>query len=140
VFDLSKYAGTKINQAYLGSCTGGRTEDIAIAAKILKSKQVHKDTRMILVPASKAVLEECIAKGYIQTLLEAGVTLAATGCAACLGIHQGLLADGESCISSTNRNFPGRMGHKNGQIYLASPAAVAASAIHGEISDPRLEL
>jgi len=140
VFDLSKYAGTKLNQAYLGSCTGGRTEDIAIAARILKGKQIHKDMRMILVPASKAVLEECIAKGYIQTLLEAGVTLTATGCAACLGIHQGLLAEGESCISSTNRNFPGRMGHKRGQIYLASPAAVAASALHGVISDPRAEL
>ena len=140
VFDLSKYAGTKLNQAYLGSCTGGRTEDIAVAAKILKGKKVHKDTRMILVPASKGVLEECIAKGYIQTLLEAGVTLTATGCAACLGIHQGLLAEGESCISSTNRNFPGRMGHKKGQIYLASPAAVAASALHGVISDPRREL
>lgn len=140
VSDLSKFAGTPVNQAYLGSCTGGRTQDIAVAAKILQGKQIAPNVRMILVPASKAVLEECLAKGYIQTLLAAGVTLTATGCAACLGIHQGLIAEGETCISSTNRNFPGRMGNVKGRIFLASPAAVAASALHGVISDPRAEL
>jgi len=140
VTDLAKQAGTQLNQAYLGSCTGGRTQDIAIAAQILQGKHIAPNMRMILVPASKAVLEECLAKGYIQTLLAAGVTLTATGCAACLGIHQGLLAEGETCISSTNRNFPGRMGHNKAHIFLASPASVAASALHGVITDPREEL
>lgn len=91
---------------------------------------------MILVPASKKVLEECMEKGYIKTLLEAGATLTAPGCAACLGIHQGLLAEGEACISSTNRNFPGRMGSVKGRVYLGSPATVAASALQGKITDP----
>ncbi len=136
VSDLADYAGTPINQAYLGSCTGGRTEDFAVAASILKGKKIPTSTRMILVPASKAVLEACLAKGYIQTLLEAGATLTATGCAACLGIHQGLLAADEVCISSTNRNFPGRMGSVKGRIFLGSPATVAASALNGVITDP----
>ena len=87
-----------MNQAYLGSCTGGRTPDFAIAAKILKGKHIAEGTRMILVPASKKVLEECMEKGYIKTLLEAGATLTAPGCAACLGIHQGLLAEGEAAF------------------------------------------
>lgn len=134
---LETYAGTPVQQAYLGSCTGGRTEDIAIAASILKGQKVSVGTRLILVPASKFVLQECIEKGYVQTLLAAGATLVAPGCAACLGIHQGLLADGEVCVSATNRNFPGRMGHGNGRIFLASPAAVAAAARAGRIVDPR---
>ena len=93
--------------------------------------------RMLVVPASKKVLQDAIAAGYITDLIEAGCALVSPGCAACLGTHEGLLAEGESCISSTNRNFPGRMGHKNGRIYLASPAAVAASALTGAITDPR---
>lgn len=136
VDDISVYANIPVNQAYLGSCTGGRTEDFGIAAEILKGKKIPSTTRMILVPATRFVLNECIEKGYIQTLLEAGATLTASGCAACLGIHQGLLAEDEVCISSTNRNFPGRMGHSKGRIYLASPASVAASALEGKITDP----
>lgn len=136
VYDLSRYEGVPINQAYLGSCTGGRLPDIAIAASILQGKHIPTSTRMIVVPASKKVLQDAIAAGYIQTLIEAGVTLTAPGCAACLGIHQGLLTAGETCISSTNRNFPGRMGHKDAQIYLASPASVASSALNGCITSP----
>jgi homoaconitate hydratase family protein len=136
VSDLAQYEGTPINQAYLGSCTGGRTPDFAVAAHILKGKKIPSTTRMIIVPASKKVLEECMDKGYIKILLEAGATLTAPGCAACLGIHQGLLAEDEVCISSTNRNFPGRMGSVKGRIYLGSPAAVAASALNGKITDP----
>jgi homoaconitate hydratase family protein len=138
VDNLAKFAGITVNQAYLGSCTGGRTEDFAIAASILKGKKIHAGTRMILVPASRFILSECIEKGYIQTLLEAGATLTAPGCAACLGIHQGLLAEDEVCIASTNRNFPGRMGHAKGKIYLGSPATVAASALNGVIAEPEL--
>lgn len=137
---LQKFAGTPIQQAYLGSCTGGRTEDFAVAAQILRGQHIPVSTRMVLVPATRFVLQECLEKGYIQTLLDAGATLTAPGCAACLGIHQGLLAEGETCISSTNRNFPGRMGHIKGHIYLGSPAAVAASARTGVITDPTLYL
>lgn len=136
VFDLSKYAGTPINEAYLGSCTGGRLPDLAVAAQILRGRQIPKTTRMIVVPASKKVLEDAMDLGYIKALLAAGATITAPGCAACLGVHQGMLAGGEVCISSTNRNFPGRMGHVDGKIFLASPAAVAASALEGRIADP----
>ena len=136
VYDLDKYAGTKIDEAYLGSCTGGRVPDIAVAARILKGKHIPRDTRMIVVPASKKVMEEAMDKGYIKTLMEAGACITAPGCAACLGVHQGMLTDGETCISSTNRNFPGRMGSTDAGIFLASPAAVAASALNGCITDP----
>lgn len=136
VFPLGKYAGTSIDEAYLGSCTGGRLEDLAVAARILKGSHLPKTTRMIVVPASKKVMEDAISLGYIQELMSAGATITAPGCAACLGVHQGMLAGGEVCISSTNRNFPGRMGHVDGKIFLASPAAVAASAREGRITDP----
>lgn len=137
VFDLAEYEGTHIDEAYLGSCTGGRLQDIAVAAKILKGKKIPRSCRMIIVPATRFVLDDAIKAGYISDLLEAGCTLTAPGCAACLGVHQGMLTEGETCISSTNRNFPGRMGHVDGKIFLASPAAVAASALNGKITDPR---
>ena len=137
VADLTEHAGTPLQQAFLGSCTGGRLEDIEVAARILKGRHIAENMRMLVVPASKKVLQDAIAAGYITDLIEAGCALVSPGCAACLGTHEGLLAEGESCISSTNRNFPGRMGHKNGRIYLASPAAVAASALTGAITDPR---
>ena len=137
VADLTEHAGTPLQQAFLGSCTGGRLEDIEVAARILKGRHIAPAMRMLVVPASKKVLQDAIAAGYISDLIEAGCALVSPGCAACLGTHEGLLAEGESCISSTNRNFPGRMGHKNGRIYLASPAAVAASALTGAITDPR---
>jgi 3-isopropylmalate/(R)-2-methylmalate dehydratase large subunit len=140
VSDIMNFAKVKIDQAYLGSCTGGRTEDIAVAAKILRDKHIHEDVRMVVAPASKKVLEEAMAKGYIKILLDAGCTLISTGCGACCGIHQGMLGDNETCISSTNRNFPGRMGSTSGKIYLASPATVAMSALKGEITNPAGEL
>lgn len=127
----------KLNQGYIGSCTGGRVEDLEIAAKILKGKHIPEYTRLVVVPASREVMLECMKKGYIQDLMEAGATITTPGCGACLGAHEGILAPGEVCISSTNRNFPGRMGAKEAQIYLASPAAVAASMVNGCITDPR---
>lgn len=127
----------KLDQGYIGSCTGGREEDIAAAAQILKGKHIPSYTRLIIVPASSRVMQHCIEKGYIQELIRSGATIAAPGCAACLGVHEGILAPGEVCISSTNRNFPGRMGSKEASIYLASPAAVAASILNGKITDPR---
>ena len=127
----------RVNQGYVGSCTGGRVEDIAAAASILKGKRIAPYTRLIIVPASAEVMQECIKLGYIQDLIESGATINAPGCAACLGVHEGILAPGEVCISSTNRNFPGRMGSKDASIYLASPATVAASILNGKITDPR---
>ena len=136
VDDLKAFIGTKIDQAYLGSCTGGRVEDLGIAARILKDKKINPNTRLIVVPASQKVFLDAMDKGYIQTLVQAGATFVTPSCAACLGTHQGLLASGETCISSTNRNFPGRMGSTGGGIYLGSPAAVAAAALNGVIADP----
>ena len=127
----------RLDQGYIGSCTGGREEDIAVAAGILRGKHIAPYTRLIIVPASNEVLEECIKKGYIQDLMKAGATITAPGCAACLGVHEGILAPGENCITSTNRNFPGRMGSKEASLWLASPATVAASLLNGKITDPR---
>ena len=127
----------RIDQGYIGSCTGGRTEDIAEAARILRGKHIADGTRLVLVPASRDVMLECMQKGYIQELMEAGATITTPGCGACLGAHEGILAPGEVCISSTNRNFPGRMGSTEAQIYLASPAAVAASVLNRYITDRR---
>ncbi len=126
-----------LNQGYIGSCTGGRTEDIAIAASILKGKHIPPYTRLVIVPASRDVMTECLEKGYLQDLIAAGATITTPGCGACLGAHEGILAPGEVCITSTNRNFPGRMGSKEADMYLASPAAVAASMVNGYITDPR---
>lgn len=129
--------GVELNEGYIGSCTNGRTEDIAQAAAVLKGRHIPPYARLIVVPASAKVLEECMEKGYIRTLLEAGATLNAPGCAACLGTHEGLMAAGENCITSTNRNFRGRMGSNQANLYLASPATVAASILNGRITDPR---
>ena len=127
----------RLNQGYIGSCTGGRTEDIAIAAQILKRHHIPPYTRLIIVPASSEIMTECLEKGYIQDLIAAGATITTPGCGACLGAHEGVIAPGEVCITSTNRNFPGRMGSTDAQLYLASPATVAASMIEGRITDPR---
>ena len=127
----------KLDQGYIGSCTGGREEDIA---SILRGRHIPEYTRLVVVPASREVMLSCMEKGYIQDLMEAGATITTPGCGACLGAHEGILAPGEVCISSTNRNFPGRMGSTEARIYLASPAAVAASILNGRITDPRIYL
>ena len=136
VFPIAELAGRPIDQAFLGTCTGGRGPDLAVAARILRGKKIHPRTRLVVVPASKTVLLEAIANGDLQTLIEAGATMVTPGCAACLGTHQGMLAAGETCITSSSRNFPGRMGHNRAEIYVVSPAAVAAAALAGEITDP----
>jgi 3-isopropylmalate/(R)-2-methylmalate dehydratase large subunit len=126
-----------IDQAYLGSCTNGRIEDLRVAAKIVKGNKVHKDTRMIVVPATKDVYEQALDEGLIKIFLGANAYVSGPTCGACLGGYMGVLAEGERCISSTNRNFVGRMGHKDSEVYLANPAVVAASAIKGRITDPK---
>jgi len=125
-----------IDQAYLGSCTNGRIEDLRAAAAILKGKKVSPDVRMIVVPASEKVLKQALEEGLISIFVDAGAFVCSATCGACLGGYLGVLAKGERCISTTNRNFIGRMGHKDSEVYLANPAVVAASAITGRITDP----
>ena len=135
--EVIKDSEVPLNQGYIGSCTGGREDDIEVAARILKGKHIPEYSRLIVIPASSEVMLSCIQKGYIQTLMEAGATISTPGCGACLGAHEGVLAPGETCITTTNRNFPGRMGSTEAKIYLASPATVAASILNGHITDPR---
>jgi 3-isopropylmalate/(R)-2-methylmalate dehydratase large subunit len=129
--------GIKIDQVFLGTCTNGRLEDLKVVTEIIKGRKKHPRTRMIVVPASKAVFLDAIRAGYIKTLVEFGATIMAPGCGPCVGVHEGILGDGEVCIATMNRNFKGRMGNPEGFIYLASPATSAVAAIAGEIVDPR---
>jgi 3-isopropylmalate/(R)-2-methylmalate dehydratase large subunit len=137
VVSIEKVIGKKIHQGFLGSCTNGRIEDLRIASQILKNKRINKNCRFILNPASKDILKKAFEEGIMQTLLDAGATLATPGCGACVGTHNGIPADGENVISSSNRNFLGRMGNNQSNIFLGSPAVVAASLLKGEITDPR---
>ncbi|MCX5801512.1 MAG: 3-isopropylmalate dehydratase large subunit [Candidatus Eisenbacteria bacterium] len=134
---VAEMEGTRIDQAVLGSCTNGRIEDLREAASVMAGRRVHPHVRMLVVPASRTVLLEGIRTGVITELIEAGAVLVNPGCGPCLGAHEGILADGEICIASTNRNFKGRMGSPTSEVYLASPATVAASAVAGKITDPR---
>jgi 3-isopropylmalate/(R)-2-methylmalate dehydratase large subunit len=129
-----------IDQAYLGSCTNGRIEDLRIAAAILKGRKIAQNTRMIIVPATTEIWKQANREGLLEIFTDAGATISTPTCGACLGGHMGVLAAGERCISSTNRNFIGRMGSPQSEVFLASPATVAASAIAGKIADPRLYL
>jgi 3-isopropylmalate/(R)-2-methylmalate dehydratase large subunit len=142
VVPLSQVAGTKVDQAFLGTCTNGRLEDLAAAAAVLRAengqvRRVAAGTRLLVIPASSQVLQEAIAAGYIETFLAAGAMLGTPGCGPCMGNHMGIPAPGEVTISSANRNFRGRMGTAESDVYLASPAVVAASAVLGRIADPR---
>jgi 3-isopropylmalate/(R)-2-methylmalate dehydratase large subunit len=133
---VRELAGQKIHQAFIGSCTNGRLDDFRIAAEKMTGKRIHPEVRCIAIPASRAIMREMTRAGILDTLLAAGVTVCNPGCGPCLGAHQGILADGEVCLSTTNRNFKGRMGSPESEVYLASPATVAESALRGEITVP----
>ena len=134
---LREVVGTKVHQAFLGTCTNGRLEDLAAAAEIVKGKRVASGTRLLVIPASSEIYLQALQAGYVQTLMEAGAVFGTPGCGPCMGNHMGILAPGEVCVSTANRNFKGRMGQPDADIYLASPAIVAASAIKGVLADPR---
>ncbi|HLI84700.1 MAG TPA: 3-isopropylmalate dehydratase large subunit [Bryobacteraceae bacterium] len=133
---VGEVAGTRIDQAFLGSCANAKYEDLVVAASILKGRRVHPGVRLIITPGSKQIMLEAMNSGVLQTLLESGGMVTNPGCGACAG-DGGMLADGEVCLSTANRNFLGRMGSNKSQIYLSSPATLAASAIRGRITDPR---
>ena len=136
VHPAREVAGVKIDQAFLGSCTNGRMEDLRIAAQIIKGKQVHPDVRLIITPASQEIYLAAMQEGLSEIFIKAGALITNPSCGACFGGHMGLLASGETCISTANRNFLGRMGSPKAEIYLASPATVAASAVAGRIANP----
>ena len=136
VHPVSASTHISIDQAFIGSCTNGRIEDLRIAAKILKGRKVHPYVRCIVIPASKKVYMQALKEGLIDIFLEAGCVVSVSTCGPCLGGHMGILAEGERCISTSNRNFPGRMGHPKSEAYLANPAVVATSAVLGRIAHP----
>jgi len=133
---IQEVEGIKVNQIVIGSCTNGRIDDLEIAAKILKGKKVAKDTRMLIFPASWNIYKEAMSRGYVLDFVNAGAVVMNPGCGCCLGVHQGALGDKEVSLSTTNRNFKGRQGNPNADVYLCSPAVAAASAITGEITSP----
>jgi len=134
---VSEVAGMKFHQALIGTCTNGRLEDLKVASRILKGQMIHPSVRVLIIPASQEIYLLALKEGLIEVFSEAGCVVLNPGCGPCLGAHQGILAPGEVALSTANRNFRGRMGSRDSEIYLASPATVAASSIKGEITDPR---
>jgi 3-isopropylmalate/(R)-2-methylmalate dehydratase large subunit len=137
VISIQEAPQVKVDQAFIGACTGGRVEDLKAAADILRGKKIHPHTRLIVIPASNEVFLEANKLGLVENLISAGATFSTPGCGPCLGAHEGVLASGEVCVTASNRNFPGRMGSTGASIYLASPATAAAAALTGKLVDPR---
>jgi len=136
VTSIDRLKDVRIDEAFIGTCTNGRMEDLEIAASILKNRRVHKYVKLIIAPASRAIFAKAIEKGIISEFIKAGACVVSPGCGPCVGTHNGVPSKGENVISTANRNFKGRMGNPDAFIYLASPATVAASGIEGKITDP----
>jgi len=137
VVPVEEIGDVEINQGFIGTCTNGRLDDLEVAAKILKNKKVHPEVKLIIAPASRGIFLEAMKRGYVDIFVNADAIVVAPGCGPCVGTHNGVAADNDKIISTANRNFKGRMGNPNAEIYLASPATVAASCLEGKISDPR---
>lgn len=137
VFPIDQVERVKVNQCLVGTCTGGRLDDLKVAADIVRGNKIAEGVRFVVIPASNEVLKKAMELGYISDFIEAGATLSTPGCGPCLGAHEGLLAKDEVCVAASNRNFPGRMGHRDAKIYLASPAIVAATALSGYLEGPK---
>jgi methanogen homoaconitase large subunit len=137
VADISDVGDVPVDVVYLGTCTNGRYEDMRAAAEIIGDRKLAPGMRMIVVPASSEALRQAMREGYLETLIAAGATIGTPGCGACIGRHMGVLAGGETCLFTGNRNFQGRMGSPNALIYLGSPEVAAATALTGRITHPR---
>jgi len=137
VFPIGEVERVRVDQCLVGTCTGGRLEDLKTAADIVRGKRIAEHVRFIVIPASNEVMKKAMELGYISDFMDAGATISTPGCGPCLGAHEGILAEGEVCVTASNRNFPGRMGHRDAKIYLASPAVVAASALAGYLEQPK---
>jgi len=135
--DVGTVVGTDVDQLFVGTCTNGRYEDVRIVADVLEGEELDPSVRMVVVPASRAVYQKMLSTGVLETFVDAGAIVQSAGCGACAGYHQGVLGDGDVCLATANRNFPGREGSMESEVYLASPATVGASALYGEITDPR---
>ena len=133
---VEEVAGVRLDQVYVGSCTNTKIDDLRVVARLLRGRSVHPDTRVVILPGTREVMREAVSEGLIEVILGAGATVGPPTCGACFGGHMGLLASGEVCLTTTNRNFPGRMGALDAQVYLASPAVAAASAVLGRIAHP----
>ena len=133
---IDEVGSVKIDQVVIGSCTNGRIEDMRTAAEILKGRKVHPAVRTIIIPATQKIYKQCITEGLAEIFIDAGAIISTPTCGPCLGGYMGILADGERALATTNRNFVGRMGHTGSEVYLASPAVAAATAIAGKIADP----
>ncbi|MGE4483800.1 MAG: 3-isopropylmalate dehydratase large subunit [Oscillospiraceae bacterium] len=137
VIPIGEAPKVKVDQCFVGTCTGGRIEDIKMAADIVRGRHIADGVRFLVIPASSEIMMEAMELGYLQDCINAGATISTPGCGPCLSAHEGVLAPGEVCVTASNRNFPGRMGSNKAEIYLASPATVAASALKGYLTDPR---
>jgi 3-isopropylmalate/(R)-2-methylmalate dehydratase large subunit len=137
VHPIGDVEGTKVHQIVIGSCTNGRLDDLEVAAGILRGRKVAEGVRMLVFPASGRIYTQALLKGYLADFVQAGAVVMNPGCGPCLGVHEGALGDGEVALSTTNRNFQGRMGNPKSEVYLCSPAVAAASALTGTITDPR---
>ncbi len=136
VHPLSEAIGVKVNQVFIGSCTNARLSDLRVAASIMRGKKVHPDVRAIVIPATNDIYKRALKEGLIEVFMEAGCVVSTSTCGPCLGGYMGVLGSDEVCVSTSNRNFPGRMGHRTAKVYLANPAVAAAAAIAGEIVQP----